>query len=131
MQLYPGKTLSTLDAGHRAQIYLCRGLAVWSTGLQAWAFGHAPAEAAELLSILVCRKHRSRNLDSKMTACKSGSKGGTGRSLAYTPTEISIHRVTKCGLTLAELHVRVLTSFIKLIKLLQNLMKLIPNHVMV
>ena len=34
-------------------------------------------------------------------------------------------------LTLAELHVSVLTGFIKLIKLLQNLMKLIPNHVMV
>ena len=34
-------------------------------------------------------------------------------------------------LTLAELHIRVLTSFIKLIKLLQNLMKLLPNHIMV
>ena len=34
-------------------------------------------------------------------------------------------------LTLAELHVRVLTSFIKLIKLLQNSMKLFPNHIMV
>ena len=32
---------------------------------------------------------------------------------------------------MAELHVRVLTSFIKLIKLLQNLMKLLPNHIMV
>ena len=34
-------------------------------------------------------------------------------------------------LTLAELHVLVLTSFIELIKLLQNLMKLLPNHIMV
>ena len=34
-------------------------------------------------------------------------------------------------LTLAKLHVRVLTSFIKLIKHLQNLMKLLPNHIMV
>ena len=34
-------------------------------------------------------------------------------------------------LTLAKLHVLVLTSFIKLIKLLQNLMKLLPNHIMV
>ena len=34
-------------------------------------------------------------------------------------------------LTLAELHVRVLTSFIKLIKLSQTLMKLLPNHIMV
>ena len=33
--------------------------------------------------------------------------------------------------TLAKLHVSVLTSFIKLIKLLQNLMKLLPNHIMV
>ena len=32
-------------------------------------------------------------------------------------------------LTLVELHVSVLTSFI-LIKLLQNLMKLLPNHIM-
>ena len=35
------------------------------------------------------------------------------------------------SLTLAELHVSVLMSFIKLIKLLQNLMKLLPNHIMV
>ena len=35
------------------------------------------------------------------------------------------------ALTLAELHVLVLTSFIKLIKLLQNLMKLLQNHIMV
>ena len=34
-------------------------------------------------------------------------------------------------LTLAELHVLVLTSFIRLIKLLQNLLKLLPNHIMV
>ena len=34
-------------------------------------------------------------------------------------------------LTLAELDVLVLTSFIKLIKLLQNLIKLLPNHIMV
>ena len=34
-------------------------------------------------------------------------------------------------LTLAELHVRVLPSFIKLIKLWQNLMKLLPNFNMV
>ena len=34
-------------------------------------------------------------------------------------------------LTLAKLHVLVLTSFIKLIKLLQNLVKLLPNHIMV
>ena len=34
-------------------------------------------------------------------------------------------------LTLAELHVIVLTSFIKLIKLLQNLMKLLLNHIMI
>ena len=34
-------------------------------------------------------------------------------------------------LTLAELHVSVLTSFIKLINLLQNLMKLLTNHIMV
>ena len=33
-------------------------------------------------------------------------------------------------LTLAELHVSVLSSFIKLIKHLQNLMKLLPNHIM-
>ena len=39
-------------------------------------------------------------------------------------------KVEDC-LTLAELHVPVLTSFIKLIKLLQNLMKLLPNHIMV
>ena len=32
-------------------------------------------------------------------------------------------------LTLAELHVLVLTSYIKLVKLLQNLMKLLPNHI--
>ena len=36
--------------------------------------------------------------------------------------------VPTCLLTLAKLHVLVLTSFIKLIKLLQNLMKLLPNH---
>ena len=37
------------------------------------------------------------------------------------------------SLTLAKLHVcvTVLTSFIKLIKLLQHLMKLLPNHIMV
>ena len=34
-------------------------------------------------------------------------------------------------LTLAELHVSVLTSFIKFIKLLKNLIKLLPNHIMV
>ena len=33
-------------------------------------------------------------------------------------------------LTLAELHICVLTSIIELIKLLQNLMKLSPNHIM-
>ena len=33
-------------------------------------------------------------------------------------------------LTLAKLHVSALTSFIKLIKLLENLMKLLPNHIM-
>ena len=37
----------------------------------------------------------------------------------------------KQDLTLAELHIRVLTSFIKLIKLLQILMKLLPNHIMI
>ena len=35
------------------------------------------------------------------------------------------------SLTLAELHVGVLRSFIKFTKLLQNLMKLLPNHLMV
>ena len=35
------------------------------------------------------------------------------------------------ALTLAELHVCVLTSFIKLIKLFQKFMKLLPNHIMV
>ena len=35
------------------------------------------------------------------------------------------------ALTLAELHVCVLTSFIKLIKRLQNLMKILTNHIMV
>ena len=35
------------------------------------------------------------------------------------------------SLTLAELHVPVLMSFIKKIKLLQNLMKLLANHIMV
>ena len=35
------------------------------------------------------------------------------------------------SLTLAELYVLVLTSFIKLIKLLQNLIKLLLNHIMV
>ena len=39
--------------------------------------------------------------------------------------------LAQVALTLAELHVCVLTSFIKLIKLLQNLMKLLPNHIMV
>ena len=38
---------------------------------------------------------------------------------------------TLTSLTLAELHVSVLTTFIKLIKLIQNLMKLLPNHIMV
>ena len=36
-----------------------------------------------------------------------------------------------CSLTLAKLHVLVLTSFFKLIKLLQNLMMLLPNHIVV
>ena len=40
-------------------------------------------------------------------------------------------RNASCALTLAELHVLVLTSIVKLIKLLQNLMKLLPNHIMV
>ena len=45
---------------------------------------------------------------------------------------VFIHRSISLGLlTLAELHVLVLTSFIKLIKLLQNLMKLLPNHIIV
>ena len=38
---------------------------------------------------------------------------------------------TGCTQTLAKLHVLVLTSFIELMELLQNLMKFLPNHIMV
>ena len=41
------------------------------------------------------------------------------------------HQATHHPATLAELHVRVLTSCTKSIKLLQNVMKLLPNHAMV
>ena len=44
---------------------------------------------------------------------------------------INLLQESVAGLTLAELHISVLTSFIKSIKLLQNLMKLLPNHIMV
>ena len=49
-----------------------------------------------------------------------------GISQVMFKTETSKHI-----LTLAELHVLVLTSFIKLIKLLRNLMKLLPIHIMI
>ena len=43
--------------------------------------------------------------------------------------EHNIEKVT--AIDPAELHVRVLTSILNLIKLLQNLMKRLPNHIMV
>ena len=45
--------------------------------------------------------------------------------------EHNIEKVTAIDLTLAELHVCVLTSILNLTKLLQNLMKRLPNHIMV
>ena len=57
--------------------------------------------------------------------------------VAYIAIMIYLHLIVCANLsiffnlTLAELHVLALTSFIKLIKLLQNLMKLSPNHIMV
>ena len=63
------------------------------------------------------------------------------KMLGFIHSCVTYHRVhatfsskdsdTTPVLTLAELHDLVLTSFIKLIKLLQNLMKLLPNHIMV
>ena len=53
-------------------------------------------------------------------------------SIFYGWLEVTFANSLLCNvLTLAELHVLVLTNFIKLIKLFQNLMKLLPNHIMV
>ena len=53
--------------------------------------------------------------------CESAHSNSTGQ-FYFETLPCPLH------LTLAELHVRVLMSLFKLIKLLQNLMKLLPNH---
>ena len=50
---------------------------------------------------------------------------------AHTALHMSEEAEGLLTLTLAELHVLVLTSFIKLIKILPNLIKLLPKHIMV
>ena len=64
---------------------------------------------------------------SKLTACpRKGQKFGID---VYGPQPK--FAAASGFLTLAEQHVLVLTSFIKLIKLSQNLIKLLPNHIIV
>ena len=58
-------------------------------------------------------------------AHERGGGAAFSRRLRYPPMP------PPAALTLAELDVRVLTSFVKLIKLLRNLMKLLPNRIMV
>ena len=53
------------------------------------------------------------------------------RKLHYFCSICQEESARACSLTLAKLHVSVLTSFTKLIKFLQNSMKLLPNHIMV
>ena len=63
----------------------------------------------------ISKEYRPHHLSSPLQQVELYQCGNSGRS----------------SLTLAELHVSVLRSFIRLIKLLQNLMKLLLNYIMV
>ena len=104
-----------VDSREKSGDITSNGMAIWvqaSTWQQA-AQWHGYSGASESESVCLSVKVSQSNLLLRQAV----------RSLT-SPSWVQV-------LTLAKLHVRVLTSFIKLIKLFQNLMKLLPNHIMV
>ena len=77
------------------------------------------------------RTHVSRLSTTSLNHSAIGSYQWLKKNCIWIVILLELFCTAFLGLTLAELHVRVLTSFVKLIKLLQTLMKLLPNHTMV
>ena len=91
----------------------------WLAAVEPGPWFWCPARAIEYILSLT---------DEKLCCTMKASQGIGSRRTPYLALNL---QTVSYSLTLAKLHVLVQTSFIKLIKLLQNLMKLLPNHIMV
>ena len=95
--------------------------------LTALSFPSQP-EGPEASTQIIASAPRSANTHERFARLRARACARVCSDLPHVCTDLPHGRA---GLTPGELHVPVLMSFIKLIKLLQNLMKLLPNHIMV
>ena len=116
--------------GFQTSHFICYrfGCKLWLQLIQNHARHRFQAFARSHLKSLCCSIRIWADASSSDSSSTSTLHGIRFETCCFVPMS---YLYSETYLTLVELDVLVLTSFIKLIKLLQHLMKLLPNHIMV